>query len=62
LENEPILFYHTTSADYYDNDKNPKTSGTDLKGYALRTHAIPLKDIFAVVKMMNTGSFAKYGV
>lgn len=62
LENEPILFYHTTSADYYYDDKKPKTGGTDLKGYALRTHAIPLKDIFAVVKMMNTGSFAKYGV
>lgn len=62
LENEPILFYHTALGDYYDNDKNPKSSGTDLRGYALRTHAIPLKDIFNVVRMMNESSTAKYGV
>lgn len=62
LKNEPILFYHTALGDYYDNKKEPKTGGKDLKGYALRTHAIPLKDIFKVVQMMNESSTAKYGV
>ena len=62
LENEPILFYHTSLGDYYDSKKEPKTGGKDLKGYALRTHAIPLKDIFNVVRMMNESSTAKYGV
>lgn len=62
LQNEPVLFYHTANGDYYDSKKEPKTGGKDLKGYALRTHAIPLKDIFEVIKWMRSSSTSTYGV
>lgn len=62
LSNEPVLFYHIADSNYYDNKHEPKTGDKTLEGYALRTHSIPLKDIFEVIKFMRNTSTAKYGV
>lgn len=58
LENEPVLFYYDGNENdkYYDGNGKPKgnsSGGTSLKGYSSRTHAIPIKDIFEVIKFMR---------
>ena len=62
LSNEPILFYHVQDGGYYDSTHEPKIGGKTLEGYALRTHAIPLKDIFEVIKFIRTSPLLTYGV
>jgi hypothetical protein len=63
-EDEPVLFYHEYDPTYYkiDTDENgnkvqtnkPASNvKTDLTGYAQRTHTIPLKDIFNVIKYIR---------
>lgn len=61
---EPVLFYHEYDPTYYitskdDAGNNVQTNtpaggvGTGLEGYAKRTHTIPLKDIFNVIRYIR---------
>lgn len=56
---EPVLFYHEYDPTYYKIVDNKQTNdpdkgvGIDLKGYAQRTHTIPLKDIFNVIRYIR---------
>ena len=51
----PYLFYysdHLTSNSYYENGI-PKSGDTTKIGYAQRTHAIPLEDLFDVIQYLR---------
>ena len=58
-DGKPVLFYHTYNTNMYNNDNEPNiTNGKDLEGYARRTNAIPLDDLFDVVNYIKqTQSF-----
>lgn len=52
---KPYLFYYTNNStdSYYDNVGEPKSKDTSKIGYARRTHAIPLEDLFDVIQYLR---------
>lgn len=72
-QNVPVLFYHKYDKRYYDygitdvldgsyGEIKPNNSTTTTKGYAQRTNAIPLEDIFNAIRVLRENGTMTYGV
>ena len=60
----PIIFYHKYSPKYYGGTSGivvPKNNSTTSKGYAQRTNAISLEELFNVVGFVQS-TYLQYGV
>lgn len=62
----PVLFYHEYSSNYYESTAGgaiPTNDGLRTsKGYAQRTNAIPLDDLFNMLRSYNESDTAQYGL
>lgn len=57
----PMLFYHKYSEDYYKGNNTPYDDKTN-NGYARRMNAIPLEDIFNIIKHARTDAKWQFGL
>lgn len=57
----PVLFYHKMNNDYYESNGKPRL-GNSKEAYSRRTDAIPLKDIFNVIRYARSNANWEFGL
>lgn len=65
IDDKPMLFYHHYNAGYYNEYGQLKVDiddNTTRDGYARRMNAIPLEDIFSVIKYVRSKTDWEFGV